>query len=70
VNALTIMDHFLSSLSAVWKFSKPVYCELLQIILLATLALVMGNLFWHSALLAVIVIMSAIGYVNMNSVIT
>lgn len=55
------MDHFLSSLLAVWVLFTTVYCELLQIILLATLALVMGNLFWHSALLAVIVIMSAIG---------
>lgn len=57
-NALTVT---LSLLSAVWQFFTAVYCEFLQITLLVTLALVMGNLFWHSALLAVIVIMSAIG---------
>jgi hypothetical protein len=66
-NALTVI---LSLLSAAWQFFTIVYCEFLQITLLVTLALVMGNLFWHSALLAVIVITSAIGYVNMNSEIT
>lgn len=70
-NALTVIKTlFLSSLFALWKFFTPVYCELLQIMLLASLALVVGNHLWHSALLAVIVIMSAIGYVYINSVVT
>lgn len=68
-NASTaIVNRFLSSLPAVWKFFTTVCCEILQIILLATLALVTGNLFWHSVLLDAIVIISAVGYVVMNSV--
>lgn len=50
--------------SAVRTFFTTVYCELLQIIILAILASVAGNLL--SALLVAIVIVSAIGYVNMN----
>jgi hypothetical protein len=71
VNPLAaIMHHFLPSPLAVRKFFTTVYREILQTILLAALMMATRDIFWRFVFLDAIVIMSALGYVNLYFVIT